>query len=291
MGGTVTQGDVEMLWGGGTWGGGEGATAERSGGALGTQGHRGVVALGGQSGTVGRWHLWGTLRGELGSISSGHAVRLLLRRLWGRRGADGDRQSCAVTPSPTAPPNRLTWAMLTPVSASTALGSFVTTPRISAGSRPTPMSPEPPATTVTRRVPSSGCATASATWPINAAFTPQIRPTAQTPKPSGSPLPPSRPPERPHPAAQTPNAPQVPRRDPQFPRGAQIRWEMTPKNPLWDPEFPPLVQLRDPDPLPPSLLGTPCPIWDPLPHSTDPKSLNPLGIHPQGSHGDLKPPL
>ena len=147
----------------------------------------GLGALGGQSGTVGRWHLWGTLRGELGSISSGHAVRLLLRRLWGRRGADGDRRSCAVTPSPTAPPKRLTWAMLTPVSASTALGSFVTTPRISAGSRPTPMSPEPPATTVTLRVPSSGCATASATWPPKQRFYTPNPPHSADPKAVGVP--------------------------------------------------------------------------------------------------------
>ena len=199
--------------------GGHSDPAERFGGTWGAVTH-GVVALGGHSDTGGRgdavgwWHLrgggrshsravWGHLGGraapwgagtcgahwggELGSISSGHAVRLLLRRLWGRRGADGDRRSCAVTPSPTAPPKRLTWAMLTPVSASTALGSFVTTPRISAGSRPTPMSPEPPATTVTLRVPSSGCATASATWPPKQRFYTPNPPHSADPKAVGVP--------------------------------------------------------------------------------------------------------
>lgn len=73
-------------------------------------------------------------------------------------------------PHPSVPPTPLTCVMLTPVSASTAPGSFVTTSRISAGSRPTPTSPEPPDTTVTRRVPSSGCATASATWPQKQCF-------------------------------------------------------------------------------------------------------------------------
>lgn len=137
-----------------------------------------MVALWELQRVVAPWGHFGDTPWGRGGTGSGHAVGLLLGSL-AEDGAGEEGTGVSPNPPPRGPRchppgvTPQTWATLTPVRASTAAGRRVTTSRISPGSRDTPMSPEPPATSVTRRVPSSGCATASATWPKNAGFQPK----------------------------------------------------------------------------------------------------------------------